>query len=80
MSGGFKDVTLMLKASSQIGVSLDVGQIIAKKMEVAIAAGMGEQDWSSIYEITRKNSVLASDFRETSYARRASLHGEIQTS
>ena len=59
MSGGFKDVTLMLKASSQIGVSLDVGQIIAKKMEVAIAAGMGEQDWSSIYEITRKNSGLS---------------------
>jgi len=59
MSGGFKDVTLMLKASSQIGVSLDIGQIIAKKMEVAIAAGMGEQDWSSIYEITRKNSGLS---------------------
>ena len=59
MSGGFKDVTLMLKASSQIGVSLDIGQMIAKKMEVAIAAGMGEQDWSSIYEITRKNSGLS---------------------
>jgi hypothetical protein len=40
-------------------VSLDIGQIIAKKMEVAIAAGMGEQDWSSIYEITRKNSGLS---------------------
>ena len=59
MSGGLKDVTLMLKASSQIGVSLDIGQIIAKKMEVAIEAGMGEQDWSSIYEITRKNSGLS---------------------
>jgi 3-hydroxyisobutyrate dehydrogenase-like beta-hydroxyacid dehydrogenase len=58
MSGGFKDVTLMLKASSKIGVSFDIGQIIAKKMEAAIAAGMGEQDWSSIYEITRKNSGL----------------------
>jgi 3-hydroxyisobutyrate dehydrogenase-like beta-hydroxyacid dehydrogenase len=59
MSGGFKDVTLMLKASSKIGVSFDIGQIIAKKMEAAIAAGMGEQDWSSIYEITRKNSGLS---------------------
>jgi 3-hydroxyisobutyrate dehydrogenase-like beta-hydroxyacid dehydrogenase len=59
MSGGLKDVTLMLKASSQIGVSFDVGQIIKKKMEVAIEAGMGEQDWSSIYEITRKNSGLS---------------------
>jgi 3-hydroxyisobutyrate dehydrogenase-like beta-hydroxyacid dehydrogenase len=59
MSGGLKDVTLMLRASSQIGVSFDIGQIIEKKMEAAIEAGMGEQDWSSIYEITRKNSGLS---------------------
>lgn len=59
MSGGLKDVILMLKASSQVGVSFDVGHIIKKKMEVAIEAGMGEQDWSSIYEITRKNSGLS---------------------
>jgi 3-hydroxyisobutyrate dehydrogenase-like beta-hydroxyacid dehydrogenase len=59
MSGGLKDVTLMLKASSQVGVSLDIGKIIEKKMEAAIEAGMGEQDWSSIYEITRKNSGLS---------------------
>jgi 3-hydroxyisobutyrate dehydrogenase-like beta-hydroxyacid dehydrogenase len=59
MAGGLKDVILMLKASNQIGVSFDVGQIIKKKMEVAIEAGMGEQDWSSIYEITRKNSGLS---------------------
>ena len=58
MSGGYKDVKLMLKASNQIGVSFDVGHIIAKKMEAAIETGMGEQDWSSIYEITRKNSGL----------------------
>jgi 3-hydroxyisobutyrate dehydrogenase-like beta-hydroxyacid dehydrogenase len=59
MAGGLKDVILMLKASNQIGVSFDVGQIIKKKMVVAIEAGMGEQDWSSIYEITRKNSGLS---------------------
>ena len=59
MSGGLKDVTLMLKASSQIGVSFDIGQIIKPKMEAAIKAGMGEWDWSSIYEITRKNAGLA---------------------
>jgi 3-hydroxyisobutyrate dehydrogenase-like beta-hydroxyacid dehydrogenase len=58
MTGGFKDVNLMLKASSKIGVEFDVGKIIAKKMEVALAEGMGEQDWSSIYEITRKQSGL----------------------
>ena len=58
MTGGLKDVTLMLKASSQIGVPFEVGQIIKTKMEAAIKAGMGEQDWSSIYEITRKNAGL----------------------
>jgi 3-hydroxyisobutyrate dehydrogenase-like beta-hydroxyacid dehydrogenase len=58
MTGGFKDVNLMLKASSEIGVSFDIGQIVKKKMETAIAAGMGEQDWSTIYEITRKNAGL----------------------
>jgi len=56
--GGLKDVKLMLQASSQIGVDFDIGRIIEKKMEAAINAGMGEQDWSSIYEITRKNSGL----------------------
>lgn len=59
MSGGLKDVKLMLKASSQIGVSFDIGQIIKKKMEAAIEAGMGEQDWSTIYEITRSNAGLS---------------------
>ena len=59
MSGGFKDVNLMLKASSQIGVSSRCRSYNSKKMEVAIDAGMGEQDWSSIYEITRKNAGLS---------------------
>lgn len=59
MSGGLKDVKLMLQASSQIGVAFDIGHIIKKKMEAAIEAGMGEQDWSSIYEITRKSSGLS---------------------
>lgn len=58
MSGGYKDVKLMLSASAAKGVEFDIGKIIAKKMEQAIAAGMAEQDWSSIYEITRKNSGL----------------------
>ena len=59
MSGGLKDVKLMLNASSQIGVSFDIGQIIEKKMEAAIEAGMGDQDWSTIYEITRRNAGLS---------------------
>jgi len=59
MSGGLKDVSLMLKASAAIGVDFAIGKIIKPKMETAVANGMGEQDWSSIYEITRKNSGLS---------------------
>jgi 3-hydroxyisobutyrate dehydrogenase-like beta-hydroxyacid dehydrogenase len=58
MSGGLKDVSLMLKASGAVGVDFEIGKIIKRKMETAIANGMGDQDWSSIYEITRKNSGL----------------------
>lgn len=58
MSGGLKDVSLMLSASSGVGVDFEIGKIVKRKMETAIANGMGEQDWSSIYEITRKNSGL----------------------
>lgn len=59
MSGGLKDVSLMLKASGSLGVDFAIGKIIKQKMETAIANGMGEQDWSSIYEITRKNAGLS---------------------
>lgn len=59
MSGGLKDVSLMLKASGDLGVDFEIGKIIKRKMETAIAQGMGEQDWSSIYEVTRKNSGLS---------------------
>jgi len=58
MTGGNKDVSLMLKASGEVGVDFAIGKIAKRKMETAIAAGMGEQDWSSIYEITRKESGL----------------------
>jgi 3-hydroxyisobutyrate dehydrogenase-like beta-hydroxyacid dehydrogenase len=59
MSGGLKDVTLMLNTSSAIGVDLDIGKIVKRKMETAVANGMHEKDWSSIYEITRQQSGLS---------------------
>lgn len=59
MTGGLKDVTLMIKASGDLGVDFEIGRIIKRKLEAGVASGMGEQDWSSIYEITRKNSGLS---------------------
>lgn len=58
MSGGLKDVTMMLDASTAVGVDLEIGKIVKRKMETAISVGMHDQDWSSIYEITRQYSGL----------------------
>ena len=58
MSGGLKDVKLMLDAAAQCGAPLQIGDIILKKMETAIAEGMGERDWAAIYEITRREAGL----------------------
>jgi 3-hydroxyisobutyrate dehydrogenase-like beta-hydroxyacid dehydrogenase len=58
MSGGLKDVKLMLDAAAQCGAPLKIGDIILKKMETAIAEGMGERDWAAIYEITRREAGL----------------------
>lgn len=58
MNGGLKDVKLMLDAAAQSGAPLKMGSIIKAKMETAIAEGMGERDWSAIYEITRREAGL----------------------
>jgi len=58
MTGGLKDVKLMLDAAAQSGAPLKIGETIATKMKTAIAEGMGEQDWAAIYEITRREAGL----------------------
>jgi 3-hydroxyisobutyrate dehydrogenase-like beta-hydroxyacid dehydrogenase len=58
MSGGLKDVKLMLSTAAAAGAQLRVGEIVAQMFEAGIAAGMGEQDWSAFHEIARKNAGL----------------------
>jgi 3-hydroxyisobutyrate dehydrogenase-like beta-hydroxyacid dehydrogenase len=58
MTGGLKDVKLMLDAASQSDAPLKIGEIIATKMKTAIAEGMGERDWAAIYDITRREAGL----------------------
>ncbi len=58
MSGGLKDVKLMLTAADKHGVAFEIGKIAKRKMEAAIAAGMNDTDWSATYEITRQESGL----------------------
>lgn len=59
MKGGLKDVSLMISTAGSAGVQLEIGQIAKRKLEAGIAAGMGETDWSAIYEITRNEAGLA---------------------
>lgn len=58
MSGGLKDVQLMLAAAKEVGVNLEVGSIIERKLQAGIEAGMQEADWSASYEITRREAGL----------------------
>jgi len=53
LTGGRKDVRLMLHAAKQSGVGLDIGNIVLGKMDAAIEAGMSELDWSVFTEFTR---------------------------
>jgi len=58
MSGGLKDVQLMLDAAEAVGVSLDYGKIIKSKLVEGIENGMSEKDWSGTYEISRRRAGL----------------------
>jgi len=55
---GFKDVQLMLQASTDVRAPLNYGSVIREKLITALAHGMDKRDWSAIYEITRMNAGL----------------------
>lgn len=55
---GFKDVQLMLQASTDSRAPLNYGSVIREKFLTAIAHGMEHKDWSAIYEVTRMNAGL----------------------
>jgi 3-hydroxyisobutyrate dehydrogenase-like beta-hydroxyacid dehydrogenase len=56
---GYKDVELMLQASSDVRAPLIFASAIREKFLTALARGMAEKDWSAIYEITRLNAGLS---------------------
>jgi 3-hydroxyisobutyrate dehydrogenase-like beta-hydroxyacid dehydrogenase len=58
MTGGLKDLKLMLSTAAAVGAQLKTGEIVAQMFEASIAAGMGEQDWSAFHELARKNAGL----------------------
>ena len=58
MSGGLKDMQLMLDSSEAVGASLDFGEIIKGKFVEGIENGMANKDWSATYEVTRRRAGL----------------------
>jgi 3-hydroxyisobutyrate dehydrogenase-like beta-hydroxyacid dehydrogenase len=58
LASGFKDVQLMLQASTDVRAPLPFASITREKFLAAMANGMQDHDWSAIYEITRMNAGL----------------------
>lgn len=59
LKSGFKDVLLMLQASTDNRAPLNYANPIREKFLTALAHGMEHKDWSAIYEITRWNAGLS---------------------
>ncbi len=58
MTGGLKDVRLMLETAESFGARFEIGEVIEKKMLTALEQGMTDKDWSAIYEISRQQAGL----------------------
>ena len=58
LTAGFKDVALMLQASSEVRAPLIFASAIREKFLSALASGMADKDWSAIHDITRQNAGL----------------------
>ena len=58
LTGGLKDIRLMIDAARDKGVDLDIAKAIEGKMIEAVNKGLGDKDWSAIYEVTRDRAGL----------------------
>ncbi len=58
LSAGYKDVELMLQASSHVHAPLAIAGLARDKFLTALANGMAEKDWSAVSEITRGQAAL----------------------
>jgi 3-hydroxyisobutyrate dehydrogenase-like beta-hydroxyacid dehydrogenase len=58
LTGGLKDVELMLEASGEARVAFPFASVVRDKLLAAIAQGMGDRDWSAFSEVTRQNAGL----------------------
>ncbi len=58
MSGALKDMQLAISAAADVGAKLEIAPIVERKLVKGIEEGMGEVDWSAIYELTRREAGL----------------------
>lgn len=56
MTGGLKDVQLMLLTAREVGVRLDTASLVEQRTLAAIECGMADSDWTGFTEITRRIS------------------------
>jgi 3-hydroxyisobutyrate dehydrogenase-like beta-hydroxyacid dehydrogenase len=54
MTGGLKDVRLMLSTAQEVGMNLEMASLVEAKTLAAIEAGMSDSDWTGFTEITRQ--------------------------
>ena len=59
LRGGLKDLTLMVDAAKEQGVRWDFAEAVQRKMARGVEMGLGQKDWSSIYEVTRAEAGLS---------------------
>ncbi len=58
MKGGMKDVTIFQKALADVGVPPYLADLVKSRQISALAHGYENKDWSSIYEIVRREAGL----------------------
>ena len=59
LQGGLKDVTLMVTAAKAQGLHWDFAEAVQRKMTRGLEMGLGQKDWSSVYEVTRAEAGLS---------------------
>ena len=66
LSAGYKDVSLMLAEAKLADCPLELAEVIASKMQAALAQGRANQDWAAIQEIGRQRAGLAASAKTSS--------------
>lgn len=58
LRSGFKDVELILQASTEVRAPLAIASAVREKFLTALASDMADKDWSVVSEVTRRNAGL----------------------